>query len=169
MKRLVPFLLLLFLFLGCHTFSAERTEMIINGANLQAKEYTTISKSYLEMVNLLLEKNPDNAELKAIMSILFSSGQRVAELHLKLIELIESSPFSMDVIKELVLTGQDTTYFGRDQGNEFLLPELLRRLDDDSGAEWIRLLYGYPSCVTTGLIEVIRDAKHVCLYLDIPL
>ncbi len=71
--------------------------------------------------------------------------------------------------KEIILTGQDTTYFGRDHGGEFLLPELLRELDGVKGLEWLRLLYAYPSCINTDLIEAMRKSKHLCHYLDMPL
>ena len=71
--------------------------------------------------------------------------------------------------KEIILTGQDTTYFGRDHGGDFLLPELLRRLDQVPGLEWLRLLYAYPSCITEELMRTMRDAKHLCHYLDMPL
>lgn len=70
--------------------------------------------------------------------------------------------------REIILTGQDTTFFGRDHGT-FLLPELLRRLDAESGAAWIRLLYAYPSCVTRELMETIQKLPGVCKYLDMPL
>jgi len=71
--------------------------------------------------------------------------------------------------KEIILTGQDTTYFGRDHGGRWLLPELLQKLDLTKGIEWIRVLYAYPSCLPTELMEVIRDSNHVCHYLDMPL
>lgn len=71
--------------------------------------------------------------------------------------------------RELILTGQDTTYFGRDTNGEFMLPQLLKELDQLNGDFWIRLLYAYPSCITTELIEAIRDARHICHYLDMPL
>ncbi|MBP9864812.1 MAG: 30S ribosomal protein S12 methylthiotransferase RimO [Candidatus Omnitrophica bacterium] len=71
--------------------------------------------------------------------------------------------------KELMLTGQDTTFFGRDTEGKFLLPELIRQLDQLPGAEWLRLLYAYPSCVSEELMETMRDAKHLCHYLDMPL
>ncbi len=71
--------------------------------------------------------------------------------------------------KEIILTGQDTSYFGRDTEGKFLLPELLRALDEAKGIEWIRLLYAYPSCLTEELMEVMRDSKHMCHYLDMPL
>ena len=64
--------------------------------------------------------------------------------------------------KEILLTGQDTTYFGRDQEGKFLLPELIRKIDDVDGVEWIRLLYAYPSCITSELMLAMRDSKHLC-------
>ncbi len=71
--------------------------------------------------------------------------------------------------KELILTGQDTTFFGRDTHHTYLLAKLLGELDSLNGLEWIRLLYAYPSCVTRELIHAIRDLKRVCHYLDMPL
>jgi len=71
--------------------------------------------------------------------------------------------------KEIIVTGQDTTYYGRDLSGEFLLPKLLQELDNVPGIEWIRLLYAYPSCVSPDLMKVMRDSKHICHYLDMPL
>ncbi len=71
--------------------------------------------------------------------------------------------------REIILTGQDTTFFGRDHSGAFLLPELIRRLDRVEGVEWLRLLYAYPSCVSQELMDVMRDSKHMCHYLDMPL
>jgi ribosomal protein S12 methylthiotransferase len=71
--------------------------------------------------------------------------------------------------RELVLTGQDTTFFGRDTHRAYLLPELLRALNRIDNLKWIRLLYAYPSCVTGELIEAIGTLDKVCHYLDMPL
>lgn len=71
--------------------------------------------------------------------------------------------------RELVLTGQDTTFFGRDTEHKFLLPELLRELNSIKDLKWIRLLYAYPSCVTDSLIDAISSLDKVCHYLDMPL
>lgn len=71
--------------------------------------------------------------------------------------------------KEIILTGQDTTNFGRDTSGKYELPELLKRLDRIPGIRWIRLMYAYPTCVNQDLIKVIRDSRHVCHYLDMPL
>lgn len=71
--------------------------------------------------------------------------------------------------RELILTGQDTTYFGYDMGGRFLLPELLRELNSISDLEWIRILYAYPSLVTDELIHALGSLEKVCHYLDMPL
>lgn len=71
--------------------------------------------------------------------------------------------------RELVLTGQDTTFFGRDTENKFLLAELLGELNTIKDLRWIRILYAYPSCVTDSLIESIGSLDKVCHYLDMPL
>jgi len=71
--------------------------------------------------------------------------------------------------KELVLTGQDTTYFGRDTENRFLLPTLLDELNRIRNLRWIRVLYAYPNCVNEALIEAIGSLEKVCHYLDMPL
>ena len=71
--------------------------------------------------------------------------------------------------REIVLTGQDTTYFGRDIEKKFLLAELLKELNEIEKLKWIRVLYAYPSCVTDELIEAIGSLEKVCHYLDMPL
>ncbi|OGW83979.1 MAG: ribosomal protein S12 methylthiotransferase RimO [Omnitrophica bacterium GWA2_52_8] len=71
--------------------------------------------------------------------------------------------------KELVVTGQDTTYYGRDLYGRYELPVLLKELDKIEGLHWIRLLYAYPSCITEDLIAAIRDGEKICRYLDMPL
>jgi len=71
--------------------------------------------------------------------------------------------------REIVLTGQDTTHYGRDFSGEFLLPELLRAISAIDKIEWVRILYAYPSFVTTKLMETIASEQKVCSYLDVPL
>src|SRR3989338_1856039 len=71
--------------------------------------------------------------------------------------------------RELILTGQDTTYFGRDTHHEFLLATLLKELNQIDLLRWIRVLYAYPSCVTDELVDAIGTLDKVCHYLDMPL
>lgn len=72
-------------------------------------------------------------------------------------------------VKELIIIAQDTTYYGLDLYGERKLAELIRRLSQIEGIEWIRLHYTYPNQLPQNLIDEIRDNPKVCKYLDIPL
>ncbi len=71
--------------------------------------------------------------------------------------------------KELILVAQETTLYGVDLYKKKALPELLNRLSEIEGIEWIRILYCYPEEITDELIETIRDNQKVVHYLDIPI
>lgn len=72
-------------------------------------------------------------------------------------------------IKELVLVAQETTLYGVDLYGEKKLPELLTKLSEIEGIEWIRLLYCYPEEITDELIEVMATNPKICHYVDIPI
>lgn len=74
-----------------------------------------------------------------------------------------------DGIKELVLVAQETTLYGIDLYGEKRLPELLAKLSDIDGIEWIRLLYCYPEEITDDLIETMAANPKICHYIDIPI
>jgi len=81
--------------------------------------------------------------------------------------LAEAKLLNSQGVTELVLTAQDTTRYGEDRGNnEFLL--LLKELSRID-FEWIRVLYAYPSRVTSELLEFMDSAPNICKYLDIPI
>lgn len=73
--------------------------------------------------------------------------------------------------KELVIVAQDTTDFGRDQGEPDSLPRLLSALCNrtSDALKWVRLMYAYPGHVSDGLIEVMANQEKVVPYLDMPL
>lgn len=71
--------------------------------------------------------------------------------------------------KELLLIAQDSTYYGLDIYGERKLPELLKRISDINGVDWIRLHYAYPSHFPIEALDVIRDRENICKYIDIPL
>jgi ribosomal protein S12 methylthiotransferase len=70
--------------------------------------------------------------------------------------------------KELILIAQDLTYYGLDIYKKRNLAELIQKLADVQGIEWIRLHYAYPSGFPMDVLDVIRDHENVCLYLDMP-
>jgi ribosomal protein S12 methylthiotransferase len=72
-------------------------------------------------------------------------------------------------VKEVMLIAQELTYYGLDIYKKRILPDLLNRLADIKGLEWIRLHYAYPSKFPLEILNVIRDRENICNYLDIPL
>jgi ribosomal protein S12 methylthiotransferase len=72
-------------------------------------------------------------------------------------------------VKEVMLIAQELTYYGLDLYKRRALPELLNRLADIKGLEWIRLHYAYPSKFPLEVLDVIRDRPNICKYLDMPL
>ena len=71
--------------------------------------------------------------------------------------------------KELILIAQETTVYGMDCYGRKALPELLTKLCEIEGIEWIRILYCYPEEITDELIAVMKKEKKICHYLDIPI
>ena len=73
--------------------------------------------------------------------------------------------------KELVIVAQDTTDFGRDQGEPDSLPRLLGAVCNrtSDALKWVRLMYAYPGHVSDGLIEVMASQEKIVPYLDMPL
>ncbi len=72
-------------------------------------------------------------------------------------------------VKEFQFIAQDLTYYGLDRYRAMKLPELIERVDDIPGTEWIRLHYAYPAHFPTDLLRVMRERENVCSYLDIAL
>ena len=72
-------------------------------------------------------------------------------------------------VKEVMLIAQELTYYGLDIYKRRMLPELLNRLADIKGLEWIRLHYAYPSKFPLEILDVMRERENICNYLDIPL
>ena len=81
----------------------------------------------------------------------------------------EAKALAKQGIKELILVAQETTLYGVDLYGEKKLPELLTKLCEIPGLYWIRILYCYPEEITDQLIQVIKNEKKICHYLDIPI
>jgi ribosomal protein S12 methylthiotransferase len=72
-------------------------------------------------------------------------------------------------VKEFQLVAQDLTYYGLDIYKQSAIPELVEKIADISGVEWIRLHYGYPAHFPYDLLRVMRERNNVCNYMDIAL
>lgn len=83
--------------------------------------------------------------------------------------VLETEFLAANNTKELVLIAQDTTDYGKDIYNKKNISELIARLSEVKGIEWIRLMYAYPSRFPVDLIAEIKKNEKVCKYIDIPL
>lgn len=81
----------------------------------------------------------------------------------------EAENLARNGTKELLLIAQDSTYYGLDLYKKRNLAELLGKLSDVEGIEWIRLHYAFPAGFPTDVLEVMAERDNICNYLDIPL
>lgn len=81
----------------------------------------------------------------------------------------ESEKLASKGVKELILIAQDLTYYGLDLYKERRLSELMTKLSEVEGIEWIRIHYAFPTAFPEDVLEVIRTNPRVCTYMDIPL
>lgn len=72
-------------------------------------------------------------------------------------------------VKEFQVIAQELTYYGRDIDGQSHITELVNRMADIPGVEWMRLHYAYPNEFPLDLLDVIRERPNVCKYLDIAL
>ena len=72
-------------------------------------------------------------------------------------------------VKEFQVIEQELTYYGVDIYGKTRIAELISRMADIPGVEWIRLHYAYPNQFPLELLDVIREKPNVCKYLDIAL
>jgi ribosomal protein S12 methylthiotransferase len=83
--------------------------------------------------------------------------------------VLEAKNLAKGGTKELLLIAQDSTYYGLDLYKKRNLAELLRRLSDVEGIEWIRLHYAFPTGFPMDALDVMAERANICNYLDIPL
>lgn len=72
-------------------------------------------------------------------------------------------------VRELIIIAQDTTYYGLDLYRRRALAELLQKLSEVDGIEWIRIHYSYPAAFPEDVLDQMANNPKVCRYMDIPL
>jgi ribosomal protein S12 methylthiotransferase len=83
--------------------------------------------------------------------------------------VLEAKNLAKKGTKELLLIAQDSTYYGLDIYKKRNLAELMQRLSDVEGIEWIRLHYAFPAGFPLDVLDVMAERPNICNYLDIPL
>lgn len=72
-------------------------------------------------------------------------------------------------VKEISLIAQDSTNYGTDLYDTFMLPALMNKVSEVPGVEWVRLHYAYPGFFSDELIDTIANNPKICKYIDMPL
>lgn len=83
--------------------------------------------------------------------------------------VLEAKNLAKNGTKELLLIAQDSTYYGLDIYKKRNLAELMQRLSDVEGIDWIRLHYAFPSGFPEDALKVMAERRNICKYIDIPL
>lgn len=83
--------------------------------------------------------------------------------------LAEATQLAKDGVKELILVAQETTVYGMDIYGKKSLTDLLHKLCQIDGIEWIRILYAYPEEITDELIHCMASEPKICHYIDMPI
>lgn len=83
--------------------------------------------------------------------------------------VLEAENLVRNGVREIMLIAQDSTYYGIDIYKRRTMSELLKKLSDVEGLDWIRVHYAYPSGFPMDIIEVMSERDNICNYLDIPL
>jgi ribosomal protein S12 methylthiotransferase len=81
----------------------------------------------------------------------------------------EAENLASQGVRELIIIAQDTTYYGLDLYRRRALAELLQKLSEVEGIEWIRIHYSYPASFPEDVLDQMADNPKVCRYMDIPL
>lgn len=81
----------------------------------------------------------------------------------------EAEALAAKGVRELIIIAQDTTYYGLDLYRRRALAELLQKLSEVDGIEWIRIHYSYPAAFPEDVLDQMAENPKVCRYMDIPL
>jgi len=103
----------------------------------------------------------------AFCAIPLMRGQHVS----KPVEAIlsEAKHLASQGVKEIMLIAQELTYYGLDLYKKRMLPDLLLKLADVDGIEWLRLHYAYPNKFPLEILDAMNSSPKICNYLDLPL
>lgn len=83
--------------------------------------------------------------------------------------VLQAKNMARNGTKELLLIAQDSTYYGLDLYKKRNLAELMQRLSDVDGIDWIRLHYAFPTGFPMDVLDVMAERSNICNYIDIPL
>lgn len=149
-------------------FGINSYEQVINSLNPQKKYIPDYNRTLLTPPHFAYLKISEGCSHKcSFCAIPIIRGNHVSKPMETVLD--EAKKLVEQGVKEINIIAQDTTYYGTDLYDSKKLPELMDKISDIKGVEWLRLLYTYPTNFPIELIDVISQKQNICKYLDIPL
>lgn len=139
-------------------------------------EFVTKDKKQYSLIDRELSNQSHYAYLKisegcnrrcSFCAIPFIRGKHISRSIESLVE--ETKALAAKGVKELIIIAQDITVYGLDLYKKQALAELIERLSEVEGIEWIRLHYAYPVMFPVEVLYLMNSNPKLCKYLDIPL
>lgn len=149
-------------------FGAREFDPVIKALGAEPKEEARESRYLTTPSHYAYLKISEGCDRRcSYCAIPFIRGAHKSVPMEKLVE--EAGRLADKGVRELIIIAQDTTYYGLDLYRRRALAELLQKLSEVEGIEWIRIHYSYPAAFPEDVLDQMANNPKVCRYMDIPL
>ncbi len=149
-------------------FGAREFDPVVRALGAQPKEEARESRYLTTPSHYAYLKISEGCDRRcSYCAIPFIRGAHKSVPMEKLVE--EARRLADKGVRELIIIAQDTTYYGLDLYRRRALAELLQKLSEVEGIEWIRIHYSYPAAFPEDVLDQMANNPKVCRYMDIPL
>lgn len=149
-------------------FGAREFDPVIKALGVEPKEEARESRYLTTPSHYAYLKISEGCDRRcSYCAIPFIRGAHKSVPIEKLVE--ETKRLADKGVRELIVIAQDTTYYGLDLYRRRALAELLQKLSEVEGIEWIRIHYSYPAAFPEDVLDQMANNPKVCRYMDIPL
>ncbi|MBE6227873.1 MAG: 30S ribosomal protein S12 methylthiotransferase RimO [Bacteroidales bacterium] len=149
-------------------FGAREFDPVIKALGVEPKEEARESRYLTTPSHYAYLKISEGCDRRcSYCAIPFIRGAHKSVPIEKLVE--ETKRLADKGVRELIIIAQDTTYYGLDLYRRRALAELLQKLSEVEGIEWIRIHYSYPAAFPEDVLDQMANNPKVCRYMDIPL
>ena len=149
-------------------FGAREFDPVIKALGVEPKEEARESRYLTTPSHYAYLKISEGCDRRcSYCAIPFIRGAHKSVSIEKLVE--ETKRLADKGVRELIIIAQDTTYYGLDLYRRRALAELLQKLSEVEGIEWIRIHYSYPAAFPEDVLDQMANNPKVCRYMDIPL
>ncbi len=149
-------------------FGVQNNDALIKELKVQPQEFTQHKRYLTTPSHYAYLKISEGCDRRcSYCAIPFIRG---AHKSLPIEDLVQEAKGLADSgVKELIIIAQDTTYYGLDLYHRRALADLLQKLSEIEGIEWIRLHYSYPTDFPEEVLNLMATNPKICKYIDIPL